>query len=59
MERVPVAGLSGYLTVKQVAEMLHITIGGVHKLIRRQNIPVVKLGNNLLLRAADIRVARD
>lgn len=60
MELVQVNGLGGYVTVEQAARLLHMTESGVHKLVRRRNVPFVRLGHYcLLLRPADLAAQRD
>ncbi len=55
MENVSVQGVGGLVTVEQASRLLGISISGVYKRITRQSIPVVKLGDRVLLRASDLQ----
>lgn len=54
MELVKITSLGGYITVEAAAKLLGITTDGVIKIVRRQNIPFVRLGRSILLRPADL-----
>lgn len=61
MEDLRVEGLAGYVTIAQAARLIGMTASGVHKLIRRRAIPVLRLGGErgpLLVSLSLLQAAR-
>ncbi len=58
MDDVRVEGLAGFVTVAQAARLLGMTVSGVHKLIRRRNLPVLRVGTTLLVQLSVLQAAR-
>lgn len=48
--------LKGYLTTKEVAERLGVTVGRVQQLIAENRLPAVKVGRDNLVSEADLKL---
>lgn len=59
MDGVKVDGIAGLVTVDRAAKMLRMSPDGVHKIVKRNNVPYVRLGKSLLLRPSDLALYRD
>ena len=61
MDDVCVEGIGGWITVAQAARLLGLTVSGVHKLVRRRNLPVLRVGGErgpLLVQLSALQAAR-
>lgn len=43
-----------YLTVRQVAELLQLSVGGIYNMVAARRIPHIKLGNRVRFLRADV-----
>ncbi len=59
MELAKVDGLAGYITVEKAAQLLGMTSDGVIKIVRRHNVPFVRLGRSLVLRPSDLAIEEE
>lgn len=48
--------LEGYLTTKEVAEKLGVSVGRVKQFIAEKRLPAVKVGNTNLVKEKDLRL---
>jgi excisionase family DNA binding protein len=55
LERAPRAPLEALLTVKEVAELLRIHQVTVYRMVRRRDLPSVRVGRELRFDPADLR----
>jgi excisionase family DNA binding protein len=44
----------GFLTVRQLAEMLHVSVGHIYRLVAMRRVPFVKLGGSVRFRRESI-----
>jgi excisionase family DNA binding protein len=49
------SGVAGYLTIEGVSRLLGISYPRAYKLIRKSNLPVIRIGAALLVRAEDVQ----
>jgi len=53
------AGAGGFVTIKEAARLLGMSVWGVHSAVRRHRVPKVKLGNSVLLKVSDLHLVRN
>jgi excisionase family DNA binding protein len=51
--------LEGYLTTKEVAEKLGVSVGRVKQLIADKRLPAVKMGNTNIVKEDDLTLVED
>ena len=51
--------LEGYLTTKEVAEKLSVSVGRVKQFIAEKRLPAVKVGNTNLVKEEDLRLIEE
>lgn len=51
--------LEGYLTTKEAAEKLGISVGRVKQLVAEKRLPAIKVGNTNLVKEEDLRLVED
>lgn len=47
--------LEGYLTTKEVAEKLGVSVGRVKQFVAEKRLPAIKVGNTNLIKETDLR----
>jgi excisionase family DNA binding protein len=58
MERKSRIAVGDLVTVQGVAQALGLSYWQVYRIIRKNRVPVVRVGNTLLLRVSDVEVYR-
>jgi excisionase family DNA binding protein len=53
------AMLEGYLTTKEVAEKLGVSVGRVKQLVAEKRLPAIKIGNTNLVKEEDLSLVED
>ncbi len=51
--------LEGYLTTKEVAEELGVSVGRIKQLVAEKRLPAIKVGNTNLIKEADLNLIKD
>jgi excisionase family DNA binding protein len=51
--------LEGYLTTKEVAEKLGVSVGRVKQLVAEKRLPAVKVGHTNLIKEKDLKLVED
>jgi len=51
--------LEGYLTTKEVAEKLGVSVGRVKQLVAEKRLPAIKIGNTNLVKEEDLSLVED
>jgi excisionase family DNA binding protein len=51
--------LEGYLTTKEVAEKLGVSVGRVKQFVAEKRLPVIKVGHTNLIKEEDLRLVED
>ena len=51
--------LEGYLTTKEAAEKLGVSVGRVKQLIAQKRLPATKVGNTNLVKEEDLMLVED
>jgi len=51
--------LEGFLTTKEVAEKLGVSVGRVQQLIAEGRLPATKIGQTNLVKESDLRLVQD
>lgn len=52
-------GIEGYLTTKEVAEKLKVSVGRVQQFIADKRLPAVKVGQTNLVKESDLYLVKD
>ena len=51
--------LEGYLTTKEVADKLGVSVGRVQQLIAEGRLPATKIGQTNLVKESDLKLVKD
>lgn len=51
--------LKGYLTTKEVAERLGVSVGRVQQFIAEGRLPAIKIGQTNLVKESDLNLVKD
>lgn len=51
--------LEGFLTTKEVAEKLGVSVGRIQQLIAEGRLPATKIGQTNLVKESDLKLVRD
>ena len=52
-------GLEGFLTTKEVAEKLGVSVGRIQQLIAEGRLPATKIGQTNLVKESDLKLVKD
>ncbi len=51
--------LDGYLTTKEVAEKLGVSVGRIKQLVAEKRLPAVKVGHTNLIKEDDLKLVKN
>ena len=51
--------LEGYLTTKEVAEKLEVTVGRVRQMVADGQLPATKIGRDNFIKETDLKLVKD
>lgn len=51
--------IKGYLTTKEVAEKLNVTVGRVRQMVADGQLPATKIGRDNFIKEADLKLVKD